>query len=77
MAYISASTASSGLDSGSTTDHKNRNSLAPSRVAASYSSSGIECAKNVRAMMTCHTPIALGISNAHRVFNMPTSWTTM
>ena len=35
IAYISAMTASIGLASGSTTDHRNRRSLAPSSCAAS------------------------------------------
>ena len=32
--------------------------------------------KNVRAMITCQTPIALGITIAQRVFSSPRSWTT-
>ena len=45
IAYISAITAISGLASGSTTDQRNRRSLAPSSCAASYSSSGIDGAE--------------------------------
>ncbi len=76
IAYISAITAITGFDSGSTTDQRNRRSLAPSRTAASYRSSGMVERKNVRAMITCQTPIALGITIAQRVFSMPRSWTT-
>ena len=45
IAYISAITAIIGLDSGSTTDQRNRRSLHPSSSAASYSSSGIAVRK--------------------------------
>ncbi|MNI67529.1 hypothetical protein D3C73_1231660 [compost metagenome] len=66
-----------GLESGSTTLRINLRSLQPSISLASSSSSGIEDWKNERAIITCHTQMAFGISKAQRVSMRCISLTTI